>query len=132
MIGRRDHVEQLISSVLPEFLSNLCPDLQVLAELQLFVLFRYLGIRQRSCPALDGIGQGDPMNLYLVPVVLGDDFVGNAGRAEHSGRDIGEGGPKGVPHLVDVIPLVGAIGDLHVVRVQLKLVELPLEDEQRC
>ena len=89
-----------------------------------------MSVRQRLSPALEGVGEGDPLDVDGGPVAFGDDLVSDAGGGK-DGREVVEGSPEVVAHLVDVVPLVAGRGDGHVVGIKLEPVELPLEDEQR-
>jgi hypothetical protein len=89
-----------------------------------------VSVRQRLSPTLKSIGKSDALDVDGGPVALRDDLVSDASRRK-DGRQVVEGATEVVAHLVDVVPLIARCGDGHVVGVQLELVKLPLEDEQR-
>ena len=81
-------------------------------------------------PAVEGVGQRDPVHGDLDPVGLGDDGVRDAGRREHRGHRL-QRPPDVAALVVDEVPLGLGHRGPDIVRRHLGLVKLPLEDEHR-
>ena len=85
-------------------------------------------IRQRLRPALKCIRKCNSLHSYWCPFTMGYDLMCNTGGRENSWQVVVRVAEV-VPHLLDVVPLLSGVGDGHVIGVQLKPVELPLEHE---